>query len=98
MMVDHHSKTTQQLASAATAAGTTAPAPQLDARRQEMIGALQAASGTAQVAASMGDLSAGARETGTASSQVFASAQALAKEGAVLKREVETFLASVRAA
>lgn len=48
MMIDHHAKTTQQLAAAATAAGTPAPAPQLDARRGEMIRALQAASGTAR--------------------------------------------------
>ncbi len=58
----------------------------------------EAASGTARVAASIGDLSAGARETGTASGQVFASAQELAREGVVLKSEVEKFLASVRAA
>jgi hypothetical protein len=40
----------------------------------------------------------GASETGSASLRVLASAQALAKEGGKLKREVDKFLAKVRAA
>ena len=58
----------------------------------------QAAAGTAQVAGNITDVSHGATETGSASNQVFASAQALADEGSKLKLEVDNFLNSVRAA
>jgi methyl-accepting chemotaxis protein len=58
----------------------------------------QAAQGTAQVASNIADVSRGASETGSASNQVFASAQALADEGSKLKLEVDNFLGSVRAA
>jgi methyl-accepting chemotaxis protein len=58
----------------------------------------QAAAGSTQVANNIADVSRGAAETGSASNQVFASAQALADEGNKLKLEVDNFLAVVRAA
>ena len=58
----------------------------------------QAAHGTNQVAANIGEVARGASETGSASGQVLASAQALSTEGARLRQEVEGFLATVRAA
>jgi methyl-accepting chemotaxis protein len=57
----------------------------------------QAAQGTSQVASNIGDVNKGAAETGSASSQLLASARALSTEGSKLKIEVENFLASVRA-
>ncbi len=44
------------------------------------------------------DSGSSAATTGSASSQVFSSAQSLSREGTVLKQEVEKFLAMVRAA
>jgi methyl-accepting chemotaxis protein len=58
----------------------------------------QAAQGTAQVAHNITDVNRGASETGSASSQVLASAQSLSNESDHLKREVEQFLMTVRAA
>jgi methyl-accepting chemotaxis protein len=58
----------------------------------------QAAKGTGEVASHITDVNRGAAETGAASGHVLASARALARESGVLKREVETFLATVRAA
>jgi methyl-accepting chemotaxis protein len=58
----------------------------------------QAAHGTAQVAHNIVDVNRGASETGSASSQVLASARALAREGNRLKVEVDQFLTTVRAA
>jgi methyl-accepting chemotaxis protein len=58
----------------------------------------QASDGTKQVAASITDVNRGAGETGSASAQVLASAQSLSSESFQLKREVETFLMTVRAA
>jgi methyl-accepting chemotaxis protein len=58
----------------------------------------QAAQGTAQVAESISDVNRGAGETGAASSQVLSSAQLLANESSALKREVASFLQTVRAA
>jgi methyl-accepting chemotaxis protein len=60
--------------------------------------AQQAARGTAGVVANVTDVNRGAAATGCASAQVLASAQSLARESDVLKREVADFLASVRAA
>jgi methyl-accepting chemotaxis protein len=60
--------------------------------------ALLAAQGTAQVAVNITDVNRGASETGTASSRVLASAQSLAGESGRLKREVDNFLKTVRAA
>jgi methyl-accepting chemotaxis protein len=58
----------------------------------------QAAEGTTQVAANIADVSRGAGETGSASNQVLASARELASQGGKLRLEVESFLATVRAA
>ncbi len=58
----------------------------------------QAAAGTTQVAGSVTDVSRGAAETGSASSQVLSSAQSLANDSNRLKLELGKFLATVRAA
>ncbi len=58
----------------------------------------QAIKGSAQVGGNIAAVSSGANETRTASSQVFTSAQALASQSSHLKREVEKFLGTVRAA
>lgn len=58
----------------------------------------EAAKGTSEVASSVVDVSKGAGDTGSASSQVLSSAKALSSESGTLKREVEKFLANVRAA
>jgi methyl-accepting chemotaxis protein len=58
----------------------------------------QAARGTAEFTTNIADVNRGAAETGSASSQVFSSAQSLSSESNRLKAEVEKFLASVRAA
>ena len=57
-----------------------------------------AARSTEQVAANIGDVNRAAVESGTAAERVFASAHLLATEGGKLKREVDKFLATVRAA
>jgi methyl-accepting chemotaxis protein len=58
----------------------------------------QAALGSTQVATSIADVNRGAGDTGSASSQVLASAQLLSSENKRLKAEVVKFLATVRAA
>jgi methyl-accepting chemotaxis protein len=58
----------------------------------------QAAQGTHQVASNITDVKHGAAETGSASSQVLASAQLLSNDSARLKTEVDKFLTTVRAA
>ena len=58
----------------------------------------EAAVGSSQVAANITDVNRGASETGSASAQVLASAQSLARESDHLKTEVEKFLVTVRAA
>jgi methyl-accepting chemotaxis protein len=58
----------------------------------------QAAQGTADLATNISTVSRGATETGSASSQVLASAQSLSTESNHLKLEVDRFLATVRAA
>ncbi|MEH2474272.1 methyl-accepting chemotaxis protein [Nitrobacteraceae bacterium AZCC 2161] len=58
----------------------------------------QAAHGTQQVASNITDVQLGASATGTASSQVLASAQMLSSNSARLKMEVGEFLNTVRAA
>jgi methyl-accepting chemotaxis protein len=58
----------------------------------------QAARGTTAVAGNIAEVSQGAAETGTASTKVLSSAQALSSEGSKLKLEVDRFLATVRAA
>ncbi len=58
----------------------------------------QAAHGTQQVSANITDVERGAAETGSASAQVLAAAQALSGDSSRLKQEVASFLGSVRAA
>ncbi len=58
----------------------------------------QATQGASAVSDSIADVSRGAAATDTASASVLASARALAGESARLKREVEKFLSTVRAA
>jgi methyl-accepting chemotaxis protein len=58
----------------------------------------QAAHGTSEVAANIADANRGAADTGSASTQVLSSAQALASEGGKLRLEVDKFLTTVRAA
>jgi methyl-accepting chemotaxis protein len=58
----------------------------------------QAAHGTQQVSSNIADVERGASETGSASFQVLAAAQALSGDSGRLKQEVGKFLASVRAA
>ena len=57
-----------------------------------------AAQGTSEVSANIGDVQRGAGETGSASTQVLASAQSLSSESNHLKLEVDRFLMTVRAA
>ncbi len=57
-----------------------------------------AAPGTADVAVCITDVAKGSSQTGAASSSLLTSAQSLSGEGTELKREVEKFLRSVRAA
>lgn len=59
---------------------------------------LEAAKGTAEVASNITEVNKGAAETGSASSQVLSSAKQLAAESQTLRREVDVFLSSVRAA
>ena len=58
----------------------------------------QAAHGTSRVAANIANVNRGASETGSASSQVLASARSLSAEGHKLKIEIDRFLTTVRAA
>jgi methyl-accepting chemotaxis protein len=58
----------------------------------------EAATSTSLAAGNIGDVNRGAGETGSASSQVLAAAQSLARESNQLKTEVDAFVATVRAA
>jgi len=58
----------------------------------------EASDATSEVASNVTNMTRGASETGSASLRVLGSAQALAREGGKLKREVDKFLAKVRAA
>jgi methyl-accepting chemotaxis protein len=58
----------------------------------------QAAQGTTQVSSNIVDVQRGANETGSASSQVLASARTLSAESNRLKLEMDKFLNSLRAA
>jgi methyl-accepting chemotaxis protein len=58
----------------------------------------EAAKDTLHVAANITDVNRGAGETGAASGQVFSAAQSLARESNELKAEVDSFVATVRAA
>jgi len=61
-------------------------------------GVQQAAVGTQEVSRTIGDVSAAAGRTGDSAGQVLRSASRLANEAAGLKKEVDLFLAGVRAA
>ena len=58
----------------------------------------EAARLSTQVASNVTDVNKGAGETGSASTQVLASAQSLSKEGGQLRIEVDKFLTAMRAA
>ena len=58
----------------------------------------QAAQGTRQVAANIADVNLGAAKTGSASTQVLASAKSLSRDSDHLRSEVEKFLRFIRAA
>jgi methyl-accepting chemotaxis protein len=58
----------------------------------------QAARDTVEVGKSLADVSRGAADTNAKAEQVHASARLLSQEGSALKREVEKFLATIRAA
>jgi methyl-accepting chemotaxis protein len=89
--------TIDRLAGIATA--IAAAVEQQGAATQEISRNVQeAAQGTAEVAANIANVNRGAAETGTASSQVLSSAQALSRESDHLRREVENFMTTVRAA
>jgi methyl-accepting chemotaxis protein len=80
------------------AASVSAAVVQQGAATQEISRNVQmAARGSSDVATHIADVNRQAAETGAASSQVLASAGALAKESNVLTREVENFLRMVRA-
>ncbi|HVZ00977.1 MAG TPA: methyl-accepting chemotaxis protein [Dongiaceae bacterium] len=57
----------------------------------------QAAQGTTEVSSNIGGVTAAAEQTGTAAGQVLSSAGELAAEGDVLRREVDSFLRTIRA-
>jgi methyl-accepting chemotaxis protein len=57
----------------------------------------QAAMGATEVSSNIGGVTTAAQQTGSAASQVLASAGELAKNGATLRREVDEFLRTVRA-
>ena len=58
----------------------------------------QAAAGTGQVSESISGVTTAAGDTGAAASQVLSSASELSRQSEVLRSEVDTFLATVRAA
>jgi|AraplaMF_Col_mMF_1032025.scaffolds.fasta_scaffold00059_33 methyl-accepting chemotaxis protein len=58
----------------------------------------QAAMGATEVSSNIGGVTSAAQQTGSAAAQVLASAGELAKNGAVLRGEVDRFLRTVRAA
>jgi len=90
-------KTIGRIAEIATA--VAAAVEQQGAATQEIArNVQQAAQGTSRVVANIGNVNRGASETGAASAQVLSSAQLLANESSRLKREMENFLTSVRAA
>ena len=57
----------------------------------------QAATGTTEVASNIGNVSQAAQDTGAAATQVLSSAGELARNGTMLKDQVESFLREVRA-
>jgi methyl-accepting chemotaxis protein len=57
-----------------------------------------ASDGAARVGSAIADVYQGAADTGSASGQVLSSAQSLSEQASQLKLEVDSFLASIRAA
>jgi methyl-accepting chemotaxis protein len=81
------------------ASGIAAAVNQQGTATQEIARNVQsAATGTTDAAGCITDVAKGSSETGAASNLLLTSAQALSDEGSRLKREVEKFLHSVRAA
>jgi methyl-accepting chemotaxis protein len=68
------------------------------ATRQIAINVQQASEGTSTVASNISDVERGAAETGTASAEMLSAAQSLSAQSQRLRSDVETFLATVRAA
>jgi methyl-accepting chemotaxis protein len=81
-----------------TATSIAAAMEQQDSSTQEIArNVQQAASGTQQVSNSIGSVQKAAVETGSATDQVLKSAKGLSEQSETLSREVETFLAGLRA-
>jgi methyl-accepting chemotaxis protein len=81
------------------AAAIATAVQQQDGATQEIAANVQRAShGTGEAASHIAELDRGAAETGSASAAVLSSARSLSSEGDRLQREVQRFLASVRAA
>jgi len=68
------------------------------ATRQIAVKVQRASEGTSTVAANISDVERGAAETGSASAEMLSAAQSLSAQSQRLKREVGTFLTTVRAA
>lgn len=68
------------------------------ATRQIAVNVQQASEGTSTVASNISDVERGAAETGSASAEMLSAAQSLSAQSQRLKREVGTFLTTVRAA
>ena len=81
-----------------TGAIAAAAEEQGNATREISRNVQHAAVGAAQVSSGILQVETGATETGAASSQVLTSAKSLSADGQHLKREVDAFLAKVRAA
>jgi methyl-accepting chemotaxis protein len=77
---------------------TSAVAEQSDSTRQISQQIQQIVVGTQGVAVNIGSVTEAANQTGKAAGDVLHSAEELAKQSAVMSREVEQFLATVRAA
>jgi methyl-accepting chemotaxis protein len=77
---------------------SSAVAQQGDATREISQQIQQIVVGTQGVAVNIGSVTAAANETGSAAGEVLHSAQELAEQSALMRREVEQFLATVRAA
>ena len=98
---DLHSTITATLGtsgSTSAAKQPSAPPSEVTVSRPISRNVIEAAKGTSEVASSITAVNAGAAETGSASSQVLASAKALSTDSRTLRSEVDRFLATVRAA
>ncbi len=81
------------------AAGIAAAVEQQQAATRDIAGNVaQAAQGTAEVSSNIGGVNRAAGETGTAATQVQGAASGLAREAEQLRRQVGSFLETVRAA